>query len=638
MKTRIFNTLIILVACILSSGHLKAQLLAESVEGNFAISYTVNQINQYISRHEPDIKGQALYDRLAFDRFFVRGDSILVSLQINDQNEFETVQQMNRRGAKLNQVLEGDIYFAGFVHIDSLLRFPDIFRNSTLQLSLLYDIPTNDTQGPERINSNTYETGGANPNAGNGRTIAILDSGWGAYNFAMNDGLVPSAFTYYNCETGTCVVATIPGGGGGVGHGTMSVQTVFHHAPAATYRIYNTPNNQARAAAIQHAASIGVHVITCSQSGYNTGWNDNSGILCAAVNASAANGIVMFFSAGNRNGTGATGENGSHWQGNFNNDGNNFHRWAGNDIVNNRTTAVGNNNSFHVNIQCNNDGGGSTLRYEIQIINTANNTVLASSQFAQSTTVNWNNFTGSARNVGIRLRSLTSVRPAFEMWTHNEGQYQYFSTENQTSSPGNCTNNPRLFAVAAVHQANYNQANPNAMWYSSRGPTNQNNNSVTIAGPTITNVADYTGGGTQFTITYGGTSAATPNVAGAATALWSKHTGLTANHVRDILIWKAYNYKDWGTAGYDNVFGWGGAFLFTYNPTNIYLNQTTGSSGVAPSNGIYPWYSLKDIHNMALNNRNVIMLTHDTDTPPFVISKNMTINAAANSNASLRVE
>lgn len=632
------------ITLVFANAHLQAQMFAERIENDYAISYKVNQINQYIATKAPELRGQLLYDRLAYDRLYVKEDSILVSFIIEEQRDFEVLDMINQSGATFHQVLQGDIYYAGFVQIDSLLRFPSLFPDTRIRMNLMFDLPANDEQGPDRINSVTYETGGAIPNAGNGITIAILDSGWDAYTNARNDGLVPEVFNYFTCTSGLCFPAVIPGGNAGctsnngcAGHGTRTVQTVFHHAPAANYIIYDTPNTVARAAAIQHATGLGVDVITCSQSGYNTGWDDNSGILCGAVNAPSANHILMFFSAGNRNGTGAAGRNGSHWQGNFNSNANAFHRWQGNDIVNNRTNALQPDANFHVNIQCDNDGGWIN-RYEVQIINTNNNNVLANEFFATATTVSWTNNQNNSVNVGIRVRALTSFTPEFEMWTHNAGQYQYFSTSNQTSSPANCTNNVRMLAVAAVDQADFDQSDPNTMWYSSSGPTNNNNFSVMITGPTETNVAFYTSTGTQVMGTYGGTSAATPNVAGAAAAFWSKHQGLTATHVRNILIHKAFNYKDWGPSGYDNNFGWGGAYLFSFNSTNIYLHQISGNSGFPPSNGVYPWYSLKDINNMAPNNRNVIMLNHDSETAPFTITKSMTINAVGNPNTSKRIE
>ena len=641
MKT-LLKTIVFFLAISCISDRTSAQMFAERIEGDYVISYTLNQINQYISTMEPDLRGQALYDRLAYERFFLRGDSILVNFTITGNNELEDVARMNRQGANFHQVLDGDIYYAGFVQIDSLLRFLTRFPHTTIKMELEHVLPTNDDEGPERTNSITYETGILNPNAGSGISIAILDSDWTSYTFSMNNGLVPSAFAYYDCSSGTCILTTIPGGNTGcttwngcVGHGTMTAQTVFDHAPAATYRIYNTPSNSARAAAIQHAANLNVNIITCSQSGYNTGWNDNTGVICSAVNASGANGVLMFFSAGNRNGTATI--NGSHWQGNFNDNGSGFHRWAGTDIVNNRTTSVAPDDGFHVYIQCDNDGGIFSV-YEVQIINTANNNVLANSSFTQSRFLSWTNSTSNNINVGIRLRALTPFRPQFEMWTHNEGQYQYFSTTNQTSSPGNCTSNPRLLTVAAVEQANYHQSNPSAMWYSSSGPSNNSNNSVALSGPTNTTVARFSSTGTQFTGSYGGTSAATPNIAGTAAAFWSKHSGLNATHVRNILIFKAFNYKNWGASGYDDQFGWGGTYLFSYNPANIYMHQISGNSGIAPANGVYPWYSLKDIHNMAPNNRHVIMLTHDTETVPFIISKNMFINAAGDPGTNKRIE
>lgn len=644
MKKQFCIIMTFVITLVFANAHLQAQMFAESIEHDYVLSYKVNQINQYISNKRPDLRGQALYDRLEYDKLFVRGDSILVNFKIENQSDFAYVDLMNRSGAKFHQVLEDDIYYAGFVQIDSLLRFPVLFPDTRIRMELEFDLPTHDDEGPERINSITYETGGSSPNAGNGITIAILDGGWEAYDMAMNAGLVPENFTYFDCTIGWCFSLNMPGGNaecessdGCAGHGMLSVQTVFDHAPAATYLIYNTPTSSARAAAISHAASLGANIITCSQSGYNTGWNDNTGVICSATNASGANNVLMFFSAGNRNGTGDPGRNGSHWQGNFVDNGNDFHRWSGTDITNNRTNALAPDANFHVNIQCDNDGGWIN-RYQVQIINTGNNVVLASQSFSQSATVSWTNDNNFNVNVGIRVRALTSFTPEFEMWTHNAGQYQYFSTSNQTSSPANCTSNPRILPVAAVDQSIYDQSNPDIMWYSSSGPSNNNNRSVRLSSTTNTTAAFFTSDGTQIADTYGGTSAATPNVAGAAAAFWSKHPGLTANHVRDILVRKAGRYKDWGAAGYNDNYGHGGAYLFSFFSNNIYLHQTAGTSGIPPSNGVFPWYSLKDINLFAPNNRNVIMLSNDTETAPFELIKNMTINAAGDPSTSRRIE
>jgi len=643
---KILNKLNILWLAIFFTGltsAVEAQIFAENFEPNPHISSEIHLINQYIAARAPQLRGESLYQMLANNRLFVKNDSILVSFQVNNTSEFETVDEMNRVGARFVQVLPGNIYYSGFVQIDSFLRFPELFPNTTLKIDVEYNIPTNDDQGPAHINSITYETGGGIPNAGEGITIAILDGDWTAYNMSVLNGFAPSNFTYFDCAGGSCIEATIPGDNDNcadnpscLGHASNSAQTVFDHAPAATYLLFNTPSTSARAAAILKAAEEGANLITCSQSGYITGWNDNTGVLCAAANDKSVRDMLMFFSAGNRNGDATS--NGSHWQGSFtDSNGNLFHEWSGFDEVNNITTAIADSAFTHVSIQCN--SGGTNEIYRVQFVNLATGTVVQQCSVNPSSFCQYQNLTGGPVNVGIRVLSMSSAeQPDFEMWTHDAGRYQYFSTSNQTSSPANCTDNQNILIIAAVPQLNFGDENPDPAVFSSSGPTNNMANSVKLTGPTFTSVARFTSAGVMVPGTYGGTSCATPNVAGAAAAFWSKHSSLTADQVRSILLTKARNYKDWGPAGYDDRFGHGGAFLFGYNGNNIYLNQSLGVSEEAPASGIFPWYSIKDINDLAPANRNVIMLTNDSQTGPDVIDKNMVINAAGAPDTSKRIE
>ncbi len=58
----------------------------------------------------------------------------------------------------------------------------------------------------------------------------------------------------------------------------------------------------------------------------------------------------------------------------------------------------------------------------------------------------------------------------------------------------------------------------------------------------------------DFDPRFGGTSAATPNVAGIASLVWSANLGMTATQIRAILTQNAY---DLGTPGYDTTYGYG---------------------------------------------------------------------------------
>jgi subtilisin family serine protease len=59
---------------------------------------------------------------------------------------------------------------------------------------------------------------------------------------------------------------------------------------------------------------------------------------------------------------------------------------------------------------------------------------------------------------------------------------------------------------------------------------------------------------TNASIPFNGTSAATPNVTGVASLVWSANPNLTAAQVRSILSQTAY---DLGFSGYDPIYGHG---------------------------------------------------------------------------------
>jgi subtilisin family serine protease len=89
-----------------------------------------------------------------------------------------------------------------------------------------------------------------------------------------------------------------------------------------------------------------------------------------------------------------------------------------------------------------------------------------------------------------------------------------------------------------------NATTVNLAGYSNRG------SNLTLVAPTdslaMTKMGDL--------ITFGGTSAANPNLAGIASLVWSVNPALTGTQVRQIL---ADTAMDLGTLGRDNTFGYG---------------------------------------------------------------------------------
>ena len=82
-------------------------------------------------------------------------------------------------------------------------------------------------------------------------------------------------------------------------------------------------------------------------------------------------------------------------------------------------------------------------------------------------------------------------------------------------------------------------------WYSNRG------SNLTLVAPTDTDAITNSGGTVR---SFGGTSAANPNLAGVAALVWSENDKLDGGEVRDIMIGSAI---DLGTDGFDNETGFG---------------------------------------------------------------------------------
>ena len=542
---------------------------------------------------------------IAEDHYYTKGDSVLVECSASTKEELD-VEALNAAGAKLHYTYEN--YATGYIQIDDLLELDEkVTTNNFIRM-----IPIDhafDNQGPSLTNSDSYVNG----TAGSGIKIAIIDSGFGSYNAIMNNtsGSLPSSYIFYDCTSGVCVSSGTPTGTST--HGTSCVQIVYDHAPLATYRLYRVNGAAQRAAAITHADGINADVISMSQSSYNTGWEDDSGVVCSATNGALSNNdMLIFVSAGNRNGT--------HYQSFWSDsNGNNWHNFSGNDERNNFT--ISNGGVTRLDMQWSGTPVAGIRDYDLFLFDANTNALLASSTNASSfEELNYVNTTGSTQSVYLGVRNVGIIKPEFEIFNHddNNSNFQYSSTDNSTTSPSNSTE-PNVLSIAAVDRIDYDDSNPPTMDYSSIGPSNQGGGGIDLAGPTNCTVATATGGSANF----GGTSCATPNAAGTAVAFWSRHPSITANNLRKLLLKKASLYKDWGAGAYDDNYGSGGIYLYDYSNVNVFVDQLDGVNGIAPDGGIYPWDNVKDVNNLGLSGRNVVLLSNDLNAAPIILDKQM---------------
>ncbi len=453
-------------------------------------------------------------------------------------------------------------------------------------------LPREDNQGPGVTNSDSYSSAG-----GTGRRIAVIDGGFERLTAARNAGAAPTAanttvFNYTDDSLET----------GGV-HGTGCLETVFDHAPNAQYFICKIYSVSDFGTAVNACISNEVNVISHSLSRYNLGWADNTGAACAGAKNASDNGILFFTSSGNRHG--------EHWQGVLNDPDNDaWHNWSGEDEGNGFTMngTVANPAEASIYLQWNSPSGVD--HYDLYLYEQGTNNVLKSS--TNSTNFESLYYSSSTnRDVFIAVRRISSNPPEFEIFNHSTScsNFEYFSTQSSSTSPSNSTA-ANVISVGAVAHTNYNSPSGTdniLASYSSRGPTNSNNQAPDLCAPTNTTTVAYNGG-------FAGTSCSTPNAAGAAAAFWSGHSDLNASGVRQILFRKAALYKDWGASGTDNLYGRGGLYLHDYSSLNRYiLKSAMNFSGSVT----LPFFSMDLVDDLSAPpaNRTIIYLDTNDDAP-----------------------
>ncbi len=455
----------------------------------------------------------------------------------------------------------------------------------------LVTVQRHDDQGPGVINSSTYKTGSAP--AGSGRRVAIFDGGFTDLAGAVTAGKAKTPAYVGNGG----VASTVAGVNfSGNEHGTACVETVYDHCPNAVFEVYANGNATEKGAAVADCIAHGVNVISMSQSEYNLGWFDNTGAACGYAQDAANAGILFLTSCGNRAD--------SHYEAVFKDaDADNRHEFSGTDEGNNINGTIANNDNTHCYLSWNSSAGSD---YDIYICRTSDNAVLASATTVGTGVsgfeyVGWNNTSGSSVGVYFRVVKRSGGNTTFEMFTHNAGSYQYAVEAGSNTSPSNTTD-LNVISVGAVDYNSFDAAAGTSgiiAGYSSLGPTNSGNLAPKLTGPTNTTTRAYGG-------SFGGTSCATPNLAGAIIAFWSANTYLDATGVRQILFRKAQLYKDWGTAGNDNTYGYGGLFLYDWASNLRYMLRS--STNAAVTNATRPYYSMAVAQDNAPANSTVIIL------------------------------
>ena len=412
-------------------------------------------------------------------------------------------------------------------------------------------------EGPGVMNSTSYN---ADMNAGAGLKIAIVDLEFQGLNASQNSGDSPASVI--------APYGTIDTTNGSSNHGTLCLETIFDHAPAATYYIFDSGNGADLGTIVDYCIDNGIDILSYSVSNFNSGWSDDEGPACDAMNEAAENNILVFVSAGNY-------ANQKHYQSHWNDPNNNDWHNFPNGLESN-TMVVDSGSLLKISLQFNASPDPIADDYDLYLYDAEDNSLLASSTNCCSfETISWTNELSDS--IGDPITVYWSVKNdgtdenEFEVFSRGLESFNFASNSGSTTSPSNSTH-PNVISVGAIHYLNYQDSiglSGIITNYSSLGPSNNNMTLPDISGPTSTSTSF---GG------FPGTSCSTPNAAGMAAAFWSKNMYLNANGVRQVLFRLADMYADYGSPGKDNIYGIGGFYLHDYIPNTRYILANSGNT------------------------------------------------------------
>lgn len=454
-------------------------------------------------------------------------------------------------------------------------------------------------EGPAAIHSDDYRDGGAD---GWGRTIAIIDAGFDGLTEAWNNGDIPSPYHWHNYTPDPLESQTV--------HGTGCVEAAFDHCPDATFHLYMLDSVTDLGPAVENAHAVGVNVISMSLVWCANGYWDNEGEAADAVNWSANSGLVTVVAAGNYAQT--------HYHGGLNVGGDDWHNFGPDDETINIIVPSGG----QAQVSMTWDRSGDTHDLDLYLFDSGMNEIASSTNpddyFEQIT---WTNSTGSDQLVHVAVLLFSGGGTTFEIYVPNTTWQEHIVSASSCPPPNNATA-ANVISVGAVNWDDYD--NPNGTSniitsYSSRGPSNNGMILPDLCGPTNCTGFTYSGG-------MGGTSNATPNVAGALTCLWSADAVLYTNTERWLAYRMASLWRDWGPNGMENTYGRGGLTLWDYHPNTLWIARSAGNTNDHRS---YPLYTVQAANDFAVHGGRLVFLDADHYPEPATVNKALQIDTPA---------
>ncbi|WP_340820677.1 PGF-pre-PGF domain-containing protein [Methanolobus sp. WCC4] len=405
---------------------------------------------------------------------------------------------------------------------------------------------------------------------GTGMKIGVISDGVDSWESARASGDLPNITVLSNTQGGD--------------EGTAMLEIIHDMVPGAELYFYDMGNNQvAFNSGIDALVDAGCDVIVD-----DIGWLlepfFEDGVVASHIADVIANNDVIYVSSAGNSGS-------RHYQGDYSNDGDDFHNRSFDLTLPSSGTAT-------VVLQWDDNFGSSGNDYDLYLFNKDNGDILATSSSSQNgdddsiEAFGLSNPYSSTFNTTIKIKNYNNSAPkTLELYIY-PGNGASISTNNLTTADSIFGHPavPDVIAVGAVRASTPEDIE----YFSSQGPvTISYPSQVLRPKPDIVGIdgVSITGAG-GFSDPFYGTSASAPHVAAIAAQIWSVTPEMSADEIRDILLSSAI---DLGAAGFDYEFGYGRADAL--NAYNITINASLFSDEF-PVNGSY---TSNNITNVAVN-------------------------------------
>ena len=476
-----------------------------------------------------------------FKSQFQDNNIIKVVINLNSNNELY-IQSLENNGANIEAVYENLVQATVPVsELTAISQQPFVkYIRSPYKLSI-----DEVSEGVDVINASLFHDEGFK---GQGVKIAILDGGFAGYQSRLGTELPNTVMIKSFCEGGI--------DSGGISHGTAVAEVVHDTAPDASLYLINFDTEINFSQAVNYAISQDVDIISMSV-GWPIGPFNGTGLINEIVETATSSGIIWVNSAGNYAQ--------KHWEGTFNDtNSNEIHNFFNDDETMSIVIPSGGSGDIEICLSWD-DWPESDQDYDLHLYSNTGKLLTSSVNVQNGIQEPFEKIIGiySPGTYNLVIEKYNATRDVhFELYSN----YQDLEYKVTSSSLGIPADAQEVIAVGATYWSNDVLES-----FSSQGPTNDGRIKPDLVAPNgvSTSVPGY--------LSFYGTSASVPHVAGASALLLQVNPNLSPDQLKQIL---ENGSIDMGEPGKDNQYGAGRIDVYMVLPgiTFVYPTPESGST------------------------------------------------------------